>query len=48
MYYSLRGDLIHIGPRIAVIECNWQQGMQTQAPHDHGFRLALKALEKRR
>ena len=36
------------GDRIAVIECNWQQGMQTQAPHDHGFRLALKALEKRR
>ena len=34
--------------QIAVIECNWQQGMQTQAPHDHGFRLALKALEKGR
>ena len=34
--------------QIAVIECNWQQGMQTQAPHDCGFRLALKALEKRR
>ena len=34
--------------QIAVIECNWQQGMQTQAPHDCGFRLALKALKKRR
>ena len=34
--------------QIAVIECNWQQGMQTQAPHERGFRLLLKALDKRR
>ena len=33
--------------RAAIIECNWQQGVQTQAPHDRGFRLALKAAEGR-
>ena len=36
------------GGQIAILECNWQQGMQTQAPHERGFRLALKALDKRR
>ena len=34
--------------RVAIIECNWQQGVQTQAPHERGFRLSLKAAEKRR
>ena len=34
--------------RVSIIECNWQQGVQTQAPHERGFRLSLKAAEKRR